>query len=287
MKVTVAKNSGFCFGVSRALNIVEDLLKNNVKVCTFGELIHNNQVIEDLRNRGVKVVHSFSDIKSSLVVIRSHGTTQEVINQLKRKQIKYIDATCPFVKRIHDIVKKGCETYDILLVAGKRTHPEVEGICSYFSGKVYIFEDLAQLKDIILCREKIFKTVNSLMVSQTTFSVEKWEKCVKFILEGFTNIKICDTICNITSLRQSYAEKLAKTSDLIIVVGGYNSSNTVKLYEICKNHVQTIHIEKYTELKNYDLKKFNNIGITAGASTPMYEVEKVINYLNCMEEAHT
>lgn len=286
MNIKLAENSGFCFGVSRALKMVEDLLKNDVKVCTFGELIHNNKVIEDLQNRGVKVVHSISDIENSLVVIRSHGTTKDVLNALKRKQVKYIDATCPFVKRIHNIVKNNSLSKDILLVAGKSTHPEVEGICSYFSGKVYTFENLVKLKEIILSQQKMFNTYSGLMVAQTTFSVEKWQECVNFISKGFTNIRIYDTICNITSLRQLHAEKLAKSSDLIIVVGGYNSSNTVKLYEICKDYVKTIHIEKCEELKNYDLKKFNNIGITAGASTPMYEVERVINYLNCIVRNH-
>ena len=282
LKVTVAENSGFCFGVSRALKTVNDLLDNNYKVCTFGNLIHNNQVIEDLENRGVKVVHSISDIGDRLVVIRSHGATKDLIDKLKNKQIKYVDATCPFVKRIHNIVKKSCKDKEILLVAGKSTHPEVEGICSYFSGKVYTFEDLLGLKDIILSQKEVFKTARTLMVSQTTFSLEKWEKCVKFIQKEFTNVEIYDTICNVTSLRQINAVKLAKNSDLIIVIGGYNSSNTIKLFETCKNYVKTIHIERCEELENYELKCFRNIGITAGASTPIYEVERVVNYLNCI-----
>ena len=284
LKVTVAENSGFCFGVSRALKTVNDLLENNCKVCTFGNLIHNNQVIEDLKNRGVKVVHSISDIENRLVVIRSHGATKDIIDQFKNKQIKYVDATCPFVKRIHNIVKKSCKDKEILLVAGKITHPEVEGICSYFSGKIYTFEDLSQLKDIIFSQEEVFKSTRAVMVSQTTFSLEKWQKCVKFIQKEFTNIEIYDTICNVTSLRQINAVKLAKISDLMIVIGGYNSSNTIKLFEVCKDYVKTIHIERCEELGNYELKDFKNIGITAGASTPMYEVEKVVSYLNCISK---
>jgi len=273
LKITVAENSGFCFGVKRALRTLEDLLKSDVKVCTLGELIHNNQVIESLKNRGVKVVHSFSDIeKDFTVLIRSHGATKTILDKLEKNKIKYIDATCPFVKRIHDIVKKQNANKDILLVAGKSTHPEVEGICSYFSGHVYTFENFEELKNIIFFHKETLRISRGLMVSQTTFSLEKWQKCVKFIRKGFTNIEIYDTICNVTSLRQSHAEKLAKSSDLIIVVGGYHSSNTVKLFEICNKYVQTIHVEKCEELKNYDLKNFYSIGIVAGASTPKYEV---------------
>jgi len=278
LNIRIAKNAGFCFGVSNALKVVEKLIEEGYNVCTLGKIIHNSQVVESLNKRGVKVVHSFFDVsKNSVVVIRSHGTTSKVLEDAKKSGINFVDATCPFVKKIHRIVKEHSDDKDFLLLAGDFLHPEVVGIRSYFKGRSYVFSSLEELKSIF--RNNSFEEQKGIMVSQTTFSVRKWEECVEFILKGFTNIEICDTICNITSLRQSETEKLAKTSDFMIIVGGKESSNTRKLYDLCLSYTRAVHIESLEDLKRLNLKNYTNIGITAGASTPLDVIEEIKNYL--------
>ena len=165
-----------------------------------------------------------------------------------------------------------------MLVAGAPTHPEVVGIRSYFSGESHVFSSLSELKSILESGGEKFRN-NGIMVSQTTFSVEKWRECVKFIQKHFTNIQVYDTICNVTNLRQSESEKISKISDLMIVVGGYQSSNTNKLREICSKHTSVIHIESVEQLSYYNLESFESVGLTAGASTPIQSIESVENYL--------
>ncbi len=278
MNIRIAKNAGFCFGVSNALKVVEKLVEEGYNVCTLGKIIHNSQVVENLNKRGVKVVHSFFDVsENSVVVIRSHGAPNKILEDAKKMGKSVVDATCPFVKKIHRIVKECSESKNFLLLAGDPMHPEVVGIRSYFKGPSYIFSNLEELKSIL--RNNNFEEQKGIMVSQTTFSVRKWEECVEFILKGFTNIEICDTICNITSLRQSETEKLAKISDFMIVVGGKESSNTRKLYDLCLSHTQAIHIESLEDLKKLNLKNYTDIGITAGASTPRSIIEEIRSYL--------
>lgn len=280
MKIEVANNSGFCFGVNRAIETVNDLIEKGHNVCTFGEIIHNEEVIKELENKGVNVVRSFFDIKKdSVLVIRSHGVEKQVIEEIENRKIKYIDATCPYVKKIHNIVKRESANRKFLLISGDPNHAEVIGIKSYFDGKVYIFKNENELNDIISKNLNFFKSEEGIMLSQTTFSIKIWETCVEIIQKLFTNIKVYDTICSITNLRQSESEKLSKVSDLMIVIGGKKSSNTKKLFDICSCNAKTIFIEKVEELFSLNFEIYNRIGITAGASTPYKTVQKVKEYL--------
>ena len=278
-EITVAKTSGFCFGVNRAVETVNQLLKEGKKVCTLGEIIHNPYVVNDFKKRGVKVVNSPSETPAGYtLVIRSHGCTKGDLKFIKEHDIEFVDATCPFVKKIHKIAESNKEDNQILLAAGSANHPEMVGIRSYFNGESYVFENKDDLQEII--RNGVISSKNSIiMISQTTFSKKEWIECTKLIPKGFTNITIHDTICNTTNSRQEEAEKLSKSSDLMIVVGGAKSSNTRKLYEICKKNTETILVESAENLPNINYKKYTKIGIAAGASTPMNLVEEIKIFL--------
>lgn len=280
MKINIAKTSGFCFGVDRAVKIVDDLLSQGEKVYTLGPIIHNPIVTENFRKRGAEIVEASLFIpQDAILVIRSHGVTKFKLEYIKSKNIKYIDTTCPFVKKIHNIVTKESENKNtILLAAGNEKHPEMIGIRSYFNGKSYVFKNIYQLKNLYeniknLCHKRI------IMVAQTTFSIGEWKKCVDFSKKVFTNIKVFDTICNTTDSRQKEADFLSKNSDLMIVIGGKNSSNTRKLYEICNSNVQTIWVESTCDLAGNSFLEYEKISIIAGASTPMEVITEVYEYI--------
>lgn len=280
MKITVANTSGFCFGVNRAITTIEKLLDNGKKVCTLGPIIHNPEVVRGLALRGVQIVDSPGSVpKDAVMVLRSHGVTEPVMDYLKQNQIDYFDATCPFVKKIHYIVKSSLKS--VLLAAGNANHPEMVGIRSYFLGKSFVYKDFSELKKIIE-ENKNLKNSSVVMVAQTTFSKTEWAKCTKLAKDIFTNIEIYDTICNTTSLRQKEAENLSKNSDIMVVIGGKNSSNTLKLYNICKKNTKTILIESPNELNVSDIKNANTLGIVAGASTPLYMVKTAMQLIEAI-----
>ena len=278
-EITIAKTAGFCFGVNRAVETVNNLLSQGKKVCTLGEIIHNSYVINDFEKKGVKVINSPSETPAGYtLVIRSHGCVKKDLEFIKKNNIDFVDATCPFVKKIHKIVEVNKENNQILLAAGNADHPEMIGIRSYFNNKSYV----------ISCKNDLQKLINDgsishknliIMISQTTFSKKEWENCTNLISNGFTNITIHDTICNTTNSRQEEAEKLSKTSDLMIVVGGEKSSNTRKLYEICKKNTNAILVESVKNLPLINYKKYTKIGIVAGASTPIKLVEQIKIFL--------
>ncbi len=275
MEVNTAKTSGFCFGVNRAVNIVKKLLNEDQKVCTLGPIIHNPQVIENFSQRGTKIIsHPSEVLNDTVLVIRSHGITKSALEYIRSKNIKYVDATCPFVKKIHTIVANHSGNKNFLLAAGDENHPEMIGIRSYFNGTSYAFYSFEKLKELIE-KNSALKKEPALMVAQTTFSTSEWAKCTNFINSLFTNITIFDTICNTTGLRQKEAEFLSKTSDLMIVIGGKQSSNTLKLYNICKKNADTVLIEKPDGLPSRFDKNYNKIGIIAGASTPRWVIKNI------------
>lgn len=277
MEINIAKTSGFCFGVDRAVDIVDRLLGQNELVCTLGPIIHNPQVIEGFSQRGVKIVNVPSEVPNdNVLVIRSHGITKSAMEYIKSKNIRYVDATCPFVKKIHNIVAKYSGEKTFLLAAGDESHPEMIGIRSYFKGKSYVFTSHKELKELVKKIPGLGKEP-SLMVAQTTFSTSEWAKCTNFINNHFTNIRIFDTICNTTDLRQKEAEFLSKNSDLMIVIGGKHSSNTLKLYNICKENTKTILVEKSEDLPGEISKYYHEVGIIAGASTPISFVKEIYN----------
>ena len=283
MKISVAKNAGFCFGVKRAISLVRKMLEERNQICIMGNIINNPEIVLELESKGARTVSSLSEVgEDETLIIRTHGVKKEILEEVESQGINYIDATCKFVKRIHKIVVENDSKNEFLLIAGSVNHPEVVGIRSYFSKKSHVFGSLGELKKIL--GDESLRNQKGFMVSQTTFSSVEWKKCVEFVQKSFTNIKIYDTICNVTSLRQQEAKNLSKTNDLVIVIGGHASSNTCKLREVCFENSNVIHIENVSELYGYKINNFENIAITAGASTPNEVLEEVKFYLQSAAE---
>ena len=281
MKITVAKSAGYCFGVSRAVNIVEELLDKGEKVCTLGPIIHNPQKVREFEARGVKTAETPEQAdKNSILVIRAHGIPSQTEEKIKSLGLKYENATCPFVIKIHNIVLQHSKICDIILIAGDKSHPEVQGILGHCSSECHIFLNSDEL-DELLEKFPYIKEKSVCVVAQTTFDMTEWKKCLSKVKKLCTNAKIYDTICNATSVRQSEAEILASQSDLMLVIGGRHSSNTNKLLNICKSRcAETYLIETADELPVSAIKKSCSIGVTAGASTPASIIKEVLKTMS-------
>lgn len=278
--IQVADTAGFCFGVNRAVEMVYRLLKEGKQVATLGPIIHNNQVVSDLSQRGVVIAHSVEEVPDgAMLVIRSHGVDRATIDELERLGISYTDATCPFVRKIHQIVSSVSAAGDVILIAGDRDHPEVKGIQGHCKAISYVFGNLEELENL-LQKNEILANHHITAVSQTTFHEGLWKKCAQTIKKVYTNAIIFDTICNATSQRQQEAEALAQGSDLMVVIGGRQSSNTAKLRDVCAPYCPTCLVETARELPAELVRKARRIGVTAGASTPagiIKEVQKTMS----------
>ena len=279
MNIKVAKTAGFCFGVSRADRIINELLAQNKKVCTWGPLIHNPGYISDLENRGVIIANDISQIPGGYtVVIRTHGISREVKESLEQFGCEIVDATCPFVSKIHRIVDRNTLNHEILIIAGDPTHPEVIGIRSCCHGRSFVCKNTDELKDVL--SDAIICENNIILVAQTTFSVEEYEKYLNYAKKVCTNIKIFDTICSATSERQAEAAALSKQCDAMIIVGGKNSSNTTKLFEVCSENCPSYLVEKADELDPALFSGLCDVGVTAGASTPDSNIKEVRKFMS-------
>ncbi len=278
-EIKAAQSAGFCFGVDRAVKLVyEELEKNSGKVATLGPIIHNKDVVDDLKNKGVRIVDDLVCLeKGEKAVIRSHGVGRDVYEYLESNGIPYIDATCPFVSRIHKIVREYAEKGYYILIAGDRNHPEVQGIVGHCGEKnCFVFKDDTELRDFF--SKNYTKLEKKLaIVAQTTYNILVWGECLKVIPEDKENILVFETICSATSKRQSDAAKLSREVDAMVIVGGKNSSNTKKLFNVCSENCPSYHIENADELYSLNLKNADKIGITAGASTPAYIIKEVQN----------
>lgn len=278
MEVTVAKSAGFCFGVKRAVDMVYDEALKSKKVYTLGPIIHNEQVVKDLESKGVEVVTSPEELKDdedAVVIVRSHGITKQVQQELEKKNVQIVDATCPFVKKIHNIVLEKWEKGYEIIVVGNAKHPEVEGICGWCDNQCTVIETIKEAQDFEQKEEK-----KICIVSQTTFNYKKFEDIVDILLKKSYDILVMNTICNATEVRQTEAGTIARKSDAMIVIGGKHSSNTQKLYEICKTECLNTHFIQ--TLDDLDLKlfqSFRSVGITAGASTPNNIIKEVQSYV--------
>ena len=278
-QIILAKTAGFCFGVDRAVNLVYDLVNEGKKVCTLGPIIHNAQLVADLESKGVKIIDDISEAPQGYtVVVRTHGVEKNILDELENKNIDFVNATCPFVTKIHNIVKKQDEN-TVVLIAGDKNHPEVLGIKSYCKGLSFVFKDEKELEKIIQDND-IGQKNSVICVAQTTFSLNEQKKCKKIFKKLCTNCKIFDTICNATSDRQNEAEELSKKSDAMIVVGGRHSSNTCKLRDTGEANCPTFLIETADELASFDLSTYNVIGVTAGASTPSVIIKEVLKSMS-------
>lgn len=279
MKIILAKSAGFCFGVNRAVTIVNNLLEEGKKVTTLGPIIHNPHMVAELAERDVEIADTPNDLSSMdrTLVIRSHGVPQSVIDEIEQKGISYENATCPFVSKIHQIVKDNSREGKVVLIAGDENHPEVQGIVGHCEGEHYIFKNYEDLGKLLKKLENI-ENISICVVAQTTYDVKEWKNCLKLLKKVYTNAKIFDTICSATSIRQSEAEELASISDIMVVIGGRQSSNTAKLFSVCKSNCErTYLIESAAELDDIALIDADIIGITAGASTPARIIKEVFN----------
>ena len=265
--------------MNRAVTIVNNLLEDGKKVTTLGPIIHNPHMVAELAERGVEIADTPNDLSSMdrTLVIRSHGVPQSVIDEIEQKGISYENATCPFVSKIHQIVKDNSREGKVILIAGDENHPEVQGIVGHCEGEHYIFKNYEDLGKLLKKLENIEK-ISICVVAQTTYDVKEWKNCLKLLKKVYTNAKIFDTICSATSIRQSEAEELASISDIMVVIGGRQSSNTAKLFSVCKSNCErTYLIESAAELDDIALIDADIIGITAGASTPARIIKEVFN----------
>ena len=275
MELTVAKSAGFCFGVQRAVDSVyKELEENSGKIYTFGPIIHNEQVVEDLNKKGIEVidtVEQLKEIKEGTVVIRSHGVAKEIYDVLEQQKLKMVDATCPFVKKIHNIVLDESNNGKTIIIIGNDNHPEVEGIKGWVNGEVIVINKEEQIEKLSLPEQ-----TKACIVSQTTFNHNKFKYLVEIIRKKGYDITVVNTICNATHVRQVEAQKISSKVDGMIVIGGKNSSNTQKLYDICRNECEnTFYVQTVKDLNLHELKSLKSIGITAGASTPKNIIEEV------------
>lgn len=278
-EIKLAKTAGFCFGVDRAVNLVYDLVGKGEKVTTLGPIIHNQQLVDDLSSKGVDAISNPSECKDGYkIIIRTHGVEKSVIEDIEKRGIPYVNATCPFVLKIHKIVSKADEN-TTTLIAGDSKHPEVLGIRSFCKGESFVFKNEAELLEIIH-NEQIDRKKDVICVSQTTFSIEEWKKCEKILKKVCTNTEIFDTICNATSDRQAEALALSKECDAMLVVGGRHSSNTCKLKDVCSENAPTFLVETASELADIDFSGFNVVGVTAGASTPSVIIKEVLKTMS-------
>ena len=269
-EIKIAKTAGFCFGVTRAIKTACEAAEKYGKAFTYGPLIHNNDVIAELNEKGVSVTETLEP-QFSPVIIRSHGVPKTVYDELAQKQIEYIDATCPFVAKIHQIVQNESQNGADVLIAGDRNHPEVIGILGHAHGSAFAVNSINEFHELL-------KTQNSfgqnalILVAQTTYDMGKWAELKKIIKKHYTKVKIFDTICLATTNRQTEADELSKESDLMIVIGGSHSSNSRKLAEICSRNTETLFVENGSALDRVKLKSLLSsedvkIGITAGINS--------------------
>ena len=275
MSVTIAKNAGFCFGVDRAVELVEKAAKSGKTVATLGPIIHNRHQVGRFEEMGVKVIGAPEDaVPGTTVIIRSHGVSREVQQRLENQGVEIIDATCPFVKRIHSIVEKAEAEGRLPVIIGTRTHPEVTAIAGWCSD-CRIFESPEELENWALSGEVALDTPIC-MVCQTTSTEFLWKMCGEIAKKQFTNLKIFDTICKATEFRQNEAAALSAKSDAMVVVGDVKSSNTGKLAQICREHCDKVFlVDNASELVPEDFCGAVTVGITAGASTPAWIIKEV------------
>ena len=278
MEVTLAKTAGFCFGVRRAVDKVYELADIEDKVYTYGPIIHNEEVVSDLEAKGVTVLHSLEElatVKDGIVVIRSHGVPEKVYRLLEEKQIRYADATCPYVRKIHKLVEKHSAAGRRIVIVGNDHHPEVEGIKGWSKTEPFVISSVEEAQKFDLP-----EGTPICVVSQTTFNYNKFKDIVEILDKKRYDRLVLNTICSATEERQTEAVALASRVDAMIVIGGRSSSNTQKLFEICRHACEnTYYIQTLVDLDIKPFQSFRHVGITAGASTPNKIIEEVQRYV--------
>ena len=278
MEVVLAKAAGFCFGVKRAVDKVYEQVETDKKIYTYGPVVHNEEVVKSLEEKGVQVLQNreaLEALEEGSVIIRAHGVPPEIYQIIEKKGLECIDMTCPFVKRIHNIVQKESEDGKQIVIIGDPKHPEVEGIRGWSVTPATVIETPEEARNF-----KASEDSKICIVSQTTFNYKKFQDLVEIFQKKGYDIIVANTICNATEERQKEALELASKADVMIVIGGTHSSNTRKLYELCKSECEnTYYIQTLADLQLELPNSVELVGITAGASTPNKIIEEVQNYV--------
>lgn len=277
MKITLAKRAGFCFGVKRATQMAFEAADRGGQTCTLGPIIHSPQVVHRLEEMGVKVVNDVNSLEEGTVIIRSHGVAADELETAVRKEMEIIDATCPFVKKAQEHVKSLSQAgYDVVVV-GDEDHPEVHGIVSYASGRVFVVGSGDEAS-------RLPKMGKVGIVAQTTQSFDNLKQVVLECLMKGNETRVFNTICDATAVRQEEAKELARQVDCMIVIGGYNSANTRRLAEVCAEiQPRTHHIETVQQLNPEWFAGVDTVGVTAGASTPKWLIDEVLMRIEQIE----
>ena len=278
MEIILAKSAGFCFGVERAVDTVYDHIGKNESIFTFGPIVHNESVVNDLKKRGVRVIESVEELhgeKEGTVIIRAHGVSKKIHEQLNLTGLNIVDATCPFVKRIHRIAEEERLSGKQIDLIGDPRHPEGIGIVGWSNSNAVVVDTPEQIDEK---RISIDKKIH--IVAQTTFNMNKFQELVEIFQKKGYDISVANTICNATSERQKEAREIVREVDVMIVIGGKQSSNSKKLFEICKAECnRTYFIQTLDDLQLDSPNSVSLVGITAGASTPSKIIEEVQNYV--------
>lgn len=283
MEIIVGKNAGFCYGVKNAVDNATKELENNENVCCLGEIVHNSKVVKDLEEKGMKFIDNLSEnTDKSKTIIRAHGVPKYIYEEAEKNGIELVDLTCPKVLKIHKIVSEYADKDYFIFLVGNKVHPETLGTASFCGENSCVIEIEEDIDNAIDKLNKSNKK-NLLVVVQTTFSMEKFNKYIEHIKSNIgdnINLEVINTICNATKIRQEETEEMSKLVDFMIIIGGKNSSNTKKLYEIsCKNCEKVICIEDKSEINLTELDGVNKVGVMAGASTPQKSVDEVVELL--------
>ena len=278
MKVKIAKEAGFCFGVKRAMKMAWDELELSSDIYALGPLIHNKQAVQKYEEKGLRTVDTINDIPNNKnVIIRSHGVSKDIYDKANFNNLNIIDTTCPFVKKIHNIVNEFYEKGYKIIIIGDKNHPEIIGINGWCENSAYIIKSIEDVNNLNLDNKNKY-----CVVSQTTLNLDLYNTLVNELSKKIDNITFKNTICSATKTRQQAAKELSVDVDCMIVIGGKHSSNTQKLVNICKEQVPTFAIETKDDLDIQQLKSFSSIGVTAGASTPDWIIDDVMSFIESL-----
>lgn len=282
MEIIVAKNTGLCYGVKRALKLARETRRcRDGRVSTLGDLIHNPQVIADLESRGVASMDALKDIKEGTVIIRSHGVSPEIYKTLKKKKLEIVDATCPIVKKIQGLVAKLARENKEIIIVGNKEHPEIKGLIGYSRGRGRIVENETQVGPMPFKKKRA-------VLAQSTQDLFLFEKVVAALIEKTEELQVFNTICHSTQTRQRATSELASEVDILFIVGGKMSSNTRKLYQISKRILpKTYFIESADHITPKMLRGARIIGISGGASTPPEAIEAAVLRIQQNFEQHS
>ena len=279
MKIILADSAGFCFGVKRATNLAFEAAGEYPCICSLGPIIHSPQVVKKLEEKGVKVIHKVQDIEEGAVIIRSHGITAAELEEIHNRELSIIDATCPFVKKAQDYATMLCNEGYFVVLVGEKDHPEVQGIISYTrGGEVFVVADSREA-------QRLPRKAKVGVVAQTTQSFQNLCQVAAVCLEKSKEVRVFNTICDATSVRQDEARKIALEADLMLVVGGFNSANTTRLAQICEAlQSRTYHVETAEQIRDEWFDGVETVGITAGASTPRWIIDQVVERVSAIRK---